>query len=608
MNPMQKGSVRGRVFLTQHETEAQRQARSLMSEAEALERIQDFDGALERWTQVLDRQPGNERATSRRNGLQRRVAEGMTKSLLDLMEQALESCYLQGYIALEEYNAVSLLLETPPGVLTGVEQRILHFLSLLALKQIQTSNYVKAVARARRQAPTPAPVVLPPRSAADDAAPRAGVNATVSTASSTSPSLSTSRSKPLTSGEDVEPIDESSVKLPGNNTGLEEPGLTSSETTTTRADLSKPVSTEPSDLQPPASEGGGVPQKAAGRPAGANIRSRRPLISKPARLRVERACRLHRLEGIYVSHDAQLERSEDQLRRLFGVGSGEFLIALWDGGAFPLGQSGLLITDAGLYWRPRDDLGIAAAFLSWATFETTEIEVVDEQTIDLKNGQQLNLEGTNVRVHLLRNLLLDLRAAQVNQISSQASTFQPKRPIAQRVVPLTKLTPPLPRNLAKYTGIATAPVDRGRSWTVSRELIEEVLAGYQIPSLLIGEKLRGKKLAGAYSSYIPANVNAVFGLLDTTVFGGAKQGIAFTDQGIHWANLFEKSQSVRWEDLPETRVMKGQRSGGGILFGAHEFDLSENTETQEKMLQLIGLLRELCQIASSRKVALLHFV
>ncbi len=62
MRPIQKGSIKGKIFLTQYETAAQKQAKSLDTQAQALFHIGKFGEAYELWHQVIELVPDHEGA------------------------------------------------------------------------------------------------------------------------------------------------------------------------------------------------------------------------------------------------------------------------------------------------------------------------------------------------------------------------------------------------------------------------------------------------------------------------------------------------------------------------------------------------------------------
>ena len=59
-----------------------------------------------------------------------------------------------------------------------------------------------------------------------------------------------------------------------------------------------------------------------------------------------------------------------------------------------------------------------------------------------------------------------------------------------------------------------------------------------------------KKRAGALQSYVTLNDNEeIICLFDSTVFGGAKEGICLTNYGIYWKEIVEEKNSVLFSDI-----------------------------------------------------------
>ena len=63
-------------------------------------------------------------------------------------------------------------------------------------------------------------------------------------------------------------------------------------------------------------------------------------------------------------------------------------------------------------------------------------------------------------------------------------------------------------------------------------------------------RMPSKIINGACSSYVGANANEVLGIIDTTILGTGKTGIAFTEHKIYYGGgLFGKSGCISYQEL-----------------------------------------------------------
>ena len=120
MHPIQKGSIRGKIFLTQYETEEQKKAKQLMAEAEKLNtqakdayQNGNIDEAYKHWYNVLDIQPENEEA---KNGIatverERHEEQEKKRNILERRQAVLLHHYQNGKLTIEEYTRGMALLE-----------------------------------------------------------------------------------------------------------------------------------------------------------------------------------------------------------------------------------------------------------------------------------------------------------------------------------------------------------------------------------------------------------------------------------------------------------------------------------------------------------------
>jgi uncharacterized caspase-like protein len=153
MHPLQKGSVRGRVLLTQYETEPQRRGRALMAEAAAREQAGDLDKALDLWVQAMQLRPADQTARQSAERIQQRLEEEKLtrQERTHRLESSLYRSYEGGLLPLEEYKFAMGVVNKKPGELTEVERRLSHWIELLGDDKISPQIYLRSVEQARKQ-------------------------------------------------------------------------------------------------------------------------------------------------------------------------------------------------------------------------------------------------------------------------------------------------------------------------------------------------------------------------------------------------------------------------------------------------------------------------
>ena len=153
MNPVQKGSVRGRIFLTRYETDAQRRARESAAEAEKAELAEDLDLALRIWKEVLQVTPNDRRAGERVSDIMRRREEE-ERSRRERLERIIERLYQlhdDGHLSDEDYETALSVVNQDPQTRTKLDQKIFSYVERLAAAKISAQTYLISVRQAKRQ-------------------------------------------------------------------------------------------------------------------------------------------------------------------------------------------------------------------------------------------------------------------------------------------------------------------------------------------------------------------------------------------------------------------------------------------------------------------------
>jgi hypothetical protein len=84
--------------------------------------------------------------------------------------------------------------------------------------------------------------------------------------------------------------------------------------------------------------------------------------------------------------------------------------------------------------------------------------------------------------------------------------------------------------------------------------IRDVCQRHAEGSFYFGSEIPEKKLANARTSFGIPSAEQIIALVDCTMFGSAKDGVAFSGSGIYWKNMFESPQSCKWSELAQATL------------------------------------------------------
>ena len=102
----------------------------------------------------------------------------------------------------------------------------------------------------------------------------------------------------------------------------------------------------------------------------------------------------------------------------------------------------------------------------------------------------------------------------------------------------------------------SALLDRG----VSRDELFGVCVKYSGDGYYVGEVIPQKKLANARASFAIPDAEWVVALLDTTVFGSNKDGLAVCAGGVYWHNMMSDPNKLPWAEFAFADIKpKGHR-------------------------------------------------
>jgi len=164
MHPVQKGSLKGKIFLTQYESAAQKQARALHHQAQSSSDAGKFAAAYDLWQQVIKLSPEHESAKLRIAEIDdRRLAEQRkAQEILEQRQAILLNLYHEGKLPSDEFELSLALIEKKENELVALERKTRKLLDDLIDEKISVSSYLKSVGLLRKPAVFKKPMSAPP--------------------------------------------------------------------------------------------------------------------------------------------------------------------------------------------------------------------------------------------------------------------------------------------------------------------------------------------------------------------------------------------------------------------------------------------------------------
>lgn len=150
MHPIQKGSVKGRIFLTQYETAAQKQAKPLHAQAQAFYQAGKLGEAYELWQRVIKLVPDHEGAQQGLADIENWREEERRQEDLERKQSILLALYDEGKLPSDEFAQGMALIEKRQHDLTAIESKIRKLLDDLADEKISVAIYLNSVRLLRK--------------------------------------------------------------------------------------------------------------------------------------------------------------------------------------------------------------------------------------------------------------------------------------------------------------------------------------------------------------------------------------------------------------------------------------------------------------------------
>lgn len=251
------------------------------------------------------------------------------------------------------------------------------------------------------------------------------------------------------------------------------------------------------------------------------------------------------------------------VRAHYGVPGGQEVLALIDATVFGSAKNGLAFTSRGIYWHNDFMTDSAFSSLSYAELARKKISA-SKYDVEISGGGTIGMAGSGVALADVTGFLERLQKLERENPQEENDMVMPH--------------PVRPQAAKESSGVE---IDRGD--------LEKFLSTWEMKDIIVAPQ--GKKLAAAQTYYNISPGEEVLALIDATVFGSAKTGLAVTPGGIYWNNdgaMPTMFTALSFGQLAETEIDTGWQkikfSGDGV------FDIS-GTQVPKKKVQafLLGL-------------------
>jgi len=169
MHPIIKGSIKGKIFLSQYETEAQKQAKRFHVKAQSHYDAKQYKEAYTLWQKVIQLVPDHDQAKQGLSDIIRKFEEARKKQqqILKRKQTILYQLYRKRELPADEYNQCLDLITKSPKQLSQLECEIRKLVDDLTDKKISAENYLQSINLLRENTivedeedkPTPEPII-----------------------------------------------------------------------------------------------------------------------------------------------------------------------------------------------------------------------------------------------------------------------------------------------------------------------------------------------------------------------------------------------------------------------------------------------------------------
>lgn len=248
---------------------------------------------------------------------------------------------------------------------------------------------------------------------------------------------------------------------------------------------------------------------------------------------VRRYCSRHSQNGYYVGNQITSKKLNNAIMS-YGIPHEVEVIALIDCTVFGSAKDGLAICSDGLYWHNQFE---TPSRLDWDDFSDAPLQTQGVFQIQFGHHGSFNTAGGSAGRGWILSLLQRLQS-----VVQQAGRSAPVAPPARH------------RNNAPAddSSVVLTVVDEGPGY----DELETFCGRYKSNGFMVGSAIPTDKLNNARDSYGIPPEDFVVALLDCTVFGGARDGLAVCESGLYWHNQFETACSASWDDFKSATIEK----------------------------------------------------
>eukprot|EP00913_Durusdinium_trenchii_P008894 g8360.t1 len=252
---------------------------------------------------------------------------------------------------------------------------------------------------------------------------------------------------------------------------------------------------------------------------------------------VRRHCSRLSQNGYYVGNNIPEKKLSNAVMS-YGIPATAEVIALIDCTVFGSAKDGLAICDDGLYWHNQFE---SAHRLEWDDFVEAQLQAQGVFQIQFGRFGNFNTAGGSCGRTWILSMLTQLQSV-VKRVGPAAGVAAATR----------FLETPAEPEFGNESSVILSVVDEGPSY----DDLLKFCSRYKANGYTVGSAIPADKLNNARESYKIPSQDFVVALLDCTVFGGARDGLAVCASGLYWHNQFESACNISWDDLAEAEIDK----------------------------------------------------
>ncbi|HET7231090.1 MAG TPA: GYF domain-containing protein [Longimicrobium sp.] len=230
-------------------------------------------------------------------------------------------------------------------------------------------------------------------------------------------------------------------------------------------------------------------------------------------------CRDHSFSSFWVDGEIPAKKLRNA-REHFPIPAGERVFALYDATVFGSAKEGFAVCATGVYWRNGWTVPTIDTRVTWQQLPACRLKaIVSPGAIELGDGNSVGV------------LLDESRAAALELFTA-----------------------------LRHAAAGVYPSVPGQAPPVLDQLTRLCRGAGEISGFFLRPNIPEKKLDSVHEHYAVLPSDPVVLLLDTSVFGGAKTGLAVTESGLYWRNKWHPDAHQRspytWADFaacPEPR-------------------------------------------------------